>query len=172
MPADAAETETGEREKERPTGGSTHDPAFRAAYDVPLRLVTGPAPSVYENLQRAAVANGMDYQKHRNLDNTLLYAGGHVVHVFEHALPHGLLGYTDTRSEIHLTHDELTEQFGIPKRRVLWHELNHFGQHDELKNRYAEHNAWKEWDLNSGAPPLEAVEADGPRYRTRPEVVV
>jgi hypothetical protein len=83
-----------------------------------------------------AVRNAsVEYSFNGPLEGKTVYRRGRLITVHEDSLPFGLLGYTDTNAEIHLT---VRDDFDVPKQEVLVHECLHCSEPDrsELEIRY------------------------------------
>jgi len=114
-------------------------------------------------LEKRLVQNNIDYQLHCVDDSPWQYVGGNMVSVHIRPLSQGLLGYTDTKTSIHLTTPDLCKPFDINPREVDFHEKNHFGCWDEYENRRQVEVNRHLWDLGE-LPPLEQPE-EMPFYR-------
>lgn len=91
--------------------------------------------SEYAGVDEAIRNASVDYSLHGSLEGKTVYKRGRLITVHEDNLPFGLLGYTDTNSEIHLT---VRDDFDVPKQKVKVHEEIHCSEPDlsELEVRY------------------------------------
>jgi hypothetical protein len=97
-----------------------------------------------EELKNNSVSYGLD----KSFDGKLVYRRGRLITVHEDKLTFGLLGYTDTNSEIHLT---TRNDFDVPKGEVMAHECLHCSEPDrsELEIRYLTEAEFKPLDTAS-----------------------
>jgi len=153
-----------------------HDPEIgqvKNAYTKKPEEYTGPKvyasfdlrPQPFERSyeDKSIIKRVIDYQLNRVDDEPWQYVGGNMVSVHIRPLSQGLLGYTDTRTSIHLTTPDLCKPFDINPREVDFHEKNHFGCWDEYENRRQVEVNRHLWDLGE-LPPLEQPE-EMPFYR-------
>jgi len=104
--------------------------------------------SAYEGTGEAIRNASIDYSLHGSLEGRTVYKRGRLITMHEDNLPFGLLGYTDTNSEIHLT---VRDDFDVPKQKVKVHEEQHCIEPDlsELEIRYKTEIEFRPVDLAS-----------------------
>ena len=102
----------------------------------------------YSETDSDVINNSVRYSLERSHDGETVYKRGRFITVHEDELPFGLLGYTDTNSEIHLT---TRNDFDIPKEEVMVHECLHCSEPDrsELEIRYLTEAEFKPLDAAS-----------------------
>ena len=90
---------------------------------------------IYTALEENVRISAANYKRKKPLDNEKIYRNGRIITIREMNLPFGLLGYTDTNSEIVIT---TRNDFDIPREKILVHELRHCSLPDdsELNTRY------------------------------------
>ena len=91
--------------------------------------------SAYLKADEELKNNSVSYGLEKSLDGKTVYRRGRLLTVFEEPLTFGLLGYTDTNAEIHIT---TRNDFDVPAQEVMAHECLHCSEPDrsELEIRY------------------------------------
>ena len=89
----------------------------------------------YLDSEQEITNNSVRYLMNKSHDGETVYRRGRLITVHEAPLPVGLLGYTDTNSDIFLT---TRDDFDVPKRKVKVHEELHCSEPDlsEIEIRY------------------------------------
>jgi hypothetical protein len=101
----------------------------------PIKTDKKQTKSAYADIEDAVRNNSVTYSINCPLEGKTVYKRGRLITMHEDNLPVGLLGYTDTNAEIHLT---TRDDFDVPKQEVLAHECLHCSEPDrsELEIRY------------------------------------